>query len=101
MEPYLPRRVARTPRGDGRRRTAFSLLEVQVAFVLLGIGLAGIGPLVFMQLRLARKIQGGFGTSSGLQSSHFTYPDKVLVQPVFCLVPDANPWCGGSAFPLP
>jgi hypothetical protein len=45
------------PRDDRRRRAGFSLLEVQVAFVVLGIALAGIGPLVVMQLRLTKKIE--------------------------------------------
>jgi hypothetical protein len=57
-----PRSVARgLPRPPRTRRSAgFSLLEVQVAFVLLGIGLAGVFPLVVMQMKLAGKIERGF-----------------------------------------
>ena len=36
---------------SGRRRRGSSLLEVQIAFVVLGIGLAGLCPFVVMQLR--------------------------------------------------
>jgi type II secretory pathway pseudopilin PulG len=40
----------------GKRR-GYALLEVQVAFALLGIGLAGICPLVVMQLRQVRQLE--------------------------------------------
>ena len=35
----------------------YSLLEVQVAFAILGIGLAGLCPLVVMQLRQVRLLE--------------------------------------------
>ncbi len=45
----------RTLPGHARRlRRGFTILEAQVAFVLLGIGLAGICPLVVMQLKISR-----------------------------------------------
>jgi type II secretory pathway pseudopilin PulG len=40
-----------------RKRRGYTLLEVQVAFALLGIGLAGLCPLVVMQLRQVRKLE--------------------------------------------
>jgi type II secretory pathway pseudopilin PulG len=40
-----------------RKRRGYALLEVQVAFALLGIGLAGICPLVVMQLRQVRQLE--------------------------------------------
>jgi hypothetical protein len=43
-----------------RRRGGFSILEAQVAFVLLGIGLAGVCPLIVMQVRLSTKVATGF-----------------------------------------
>ncbi len=46
-------------RGRREARPGFTLLEVQVAFVLLGIGLAGLCPLVVMQLRLSRVLARG------------------------------------------
>lgn len=41
-------------------RSGFSFLELQVALVLLGIALAGLGPLVHMQLKQLEKIEGRF-----------------------------------------
>jgi type II secretory pathway pseudopilin PulG len=43
--------------GKARTRCGYTLLEVQVAFALLGIGLAGICPLVVMQLRQVRQLE--------------------------------------------
>ena len=40
----------------GKRR-GYTLLEVQVSFALLGIGLAGLCPLVVMQLRQVRQLE--------------------------------------------
>jgi type II secretory pathway pseudopilin PulG len=41
-------------------RTGFSLLELEVAFVLLGIALAGLGPLVVMQSRQLKRLESRF-----------------------------------------
>jgi hypothetical protein len=41
----------------GRARPGFSMLELQVAFVLLGIALAGLGPLVVMQSRQLKRFE--------------------------------------------
>lgn len=41
-------------------RIGFSLLELQVAFVVFGIALAGLGPLVVMQSRQVRELEGRF-----------------------------------------
>jgi type II secretory pathway pseudopilin PulG len=38
-------------------RRAYTLLEVQFAFAILGIGLAGLCPLVVMQLRQVRQLE--------------------------------------------
>jgi hypothetical protein len=70
-------------RDAGRRRSAgFTFLEVTVAFTLLGIGLAGIGPLVVMQLRLSKKIEQGFNP----QTAYFK-PGST-----FYLVPRSDSW---------
>jgi Tfp pilus assembly protein PilV len=52
-----------TPPGCGRirpgtpdRRRGFSLLETQVAFLLLGLSLAGLVPLIALQLRMSRLV---------------------------------------------
>lgn len=41
-------------------RIGFSLLELQVAFVVFGIALAGLGPLVVMQSRQVRELESRF-----------------------------------------
>ncbi len=41
-------------------RSGFSFLELQVALVLFGIALAGVGPLVVMQLKQLEKIESRF-----------------------------------------
>ncbi len=41
-------------------RIGFSLLELQVAFVIFGIALAGLGPLVVMQSRQLRQFESRF-----------------------------------------
>jgi Prokaryotic N-terminal methylation motif len=40
-----------------RSRHGYTLLEVQVAFAVLGIGLAGLCPFVVMQLRQVRQLE--------------------------------------------
>lgn len=42
------------------RRRGFSFLELQVAFLLLGIALAGLGPLVVMQSKQLRALEERF-----------------------------------------
>lgn len=41
-------------------RSGFSFLELQVALTLFGIALAGLGPLVLMQLKQLEKFEGRF-----------------------------------------
>jgi hypothetical protein len=61
MRPAPPRS---TPGPWPRPRAGFSLLEVQVAFVVLGVALAGFCPLVVMQLRMTRTLQAEFDPAS-------------------------------------
>ena len=56
-------------------RAGFSLLETQVAFVVFGIALAGLGPLVVMQSRQVRRLERRF-------DDHTTY----------YLVPASSAW---------
>ena len=65
-----------------RFRRGFSMLEVQIAFTLLGVALAGICPLIVMQLKMSRKIQVGFNP----QTAYFHPGDT------FYLVPSSDPW---------
>jgi hypothetical protein len=56
-------------------RAGFSLLEIQVAFVVFGIALAGLGPLVVMQSKQLRRLESRF-------DDHTTY----------YLVPSTSAW---------
>jgi type II secretory pathway pseudopilin PulG len=64
------------PRPPSRhRRTArigFSLLEFQVAFVIFGVALAGLGPLVVMQSRQLRKLESRLDD----QTTHYLVASK-------------------------
>src|SRR5437588_12563920 len=59
MYPSSP--LARGPFKRGARRPGFSFLELQVAFVLFAIALAGVCPLVVVQSRQLTKIEGRLG----------------------------------------
>ena len=48
----------------GRWRRGSSLLEVQIAFALLGIGLAGLCPFVVMQLKQLLNLESRFMATS-------------------------------------
>jgi hypothetical protein len=63
-------------------RAGYSFLELQVAFVLLGIALAGLGPLVVMQSRQLRMLEARF--------DH---------QQTYYLVPSTNVWAGKLGAP--
>lgn len=58
-----------------RCRGGFSFLELQVAFVVFGIALSGLGPLVVMQLRQMEKLDSRFSD----KATHY-------------LVPSSDPW---------
>ena len=49
---------------SGRWRRGSSLLEVQIAFALLGIGLAGLCPFVVMQLKQLLNLESRFMATS-------------------------------------
>ena len=66
---------------SGYWRRGSSLLEVQIAFVALGIGLAGLCPFVVMQLRQLVNLESRFMATSytfysigGLASTEKPYP---------------------------
>ncbi len=48
--------TARIPTEKRARRRGFSLIETQVAFLLLGLSLAGLVPIIALQLRLSRLV---------------------------------------------
>lgn len=74
-----------------RRRSGYTLLEVQVGFALLGIGLAGLCPLVVMQLRQVRamekRLQGQVVQNSWTGGTSVT----MLTSQTYYLVPWQNP----------
>ncbi len=47
-----------------RRRAGISLLELQVALVLFGIALAGLGPLVVMHLKQLKRLENRLSDTS-------------------------------------
>ncbi len=79
-------------RGDTRRRRGQSLLEVQVAFALLGIGLAGLCQLVVVQLRQVRvmenRLQGQVVQYSASKGTNTT----MLPGQTYYLTPWQNIW---------
>lgn len=53
----MGRETVRFNAWENTLRSGFSLLELQVAFVVFGIALAGLGPLVVMQSRQLQKLE--------------------------------------------
>lgn len=87
-------RRARRPRTltKGLVRRGYTLLEIQVGIVILGIGLAGICPFVVMQLRqvrlLEKRLQGHV-----IQINTGTGASTTMLQPTtYYIVPWQNPW---------
>ena len=88
------------------------LFEVQVAFLVLGIGLAGLCPLVVMQLRQVRMVEMRL-RGQVIETSRITGVSEpmvikrngvILPTPVYYIVPWKNPWAqklAGSAQILP
>jgi type II secretory pathway pseudopilin PulG len=76
------------------------MLEVQVAFAILGIGLAGLCPLVVMRLRQVRQLELRF-QGNVVQTSMATGQSQTMLQGTkYYLVPWTNPWArklSGSA----
>ncbi len=95
--PVCGHSIAELPR---RPRGGYMLFEVQIAFVLLGIGLAGLCPLVVMQLRQVRQLEmrlrGQVVQTSrvtGLSQTMVNMSGGVVLPPAtYYLVPWQNPW---------
>jgi hypothetical protein len=75
-----------------RARRGYTLLEVQVSFALLGIGLAGLCPVVSMQLRqvrvLEKRLQGQVVETNPVSGNAHT----MLTANTYYVVPWQNPW---------
>jgi type II secretory pathway pseudopilin PulG len=73
-------------------RRGYSLLEVQVAFALLGIGLAGLCPLVVMQLRQVRQLELRL-QGNVVQTNPVTGASQTMLQGTpYYIVPWTNIW---------
>jgi type II secretory pathway pseudopilin PulG len=85
--PLPPGHALPNDRGS-RSRRGYSLLEVQIAFAILGIGLAGLCPLVVMQLRQVRQLE------LRLQGHvvNTRYGQTMLAGQTYYIVPWQNPW---------
>ena len=92
MPPDERRSAGRESRADGRGRRGNSLLEVQVAFAVMGVGLAGMCQLAVVQLRqvrvLEKRLQGQVVQSSTTTGTSQT----MLTAQTYYLVPWQNPW---------
>jgi hypothetical protein len=79
------------------------MLEVQVAFAILGIGLAGLCPLVVMRLRQVRQLELRFEGTVVQTSIATGQKHTMLLGTTYYLVPWTNPWArklSGSAMIL-
>jgi hypothetical protein len=97
---------------SGRARRGYVLFDVQMAFVVLGIGLAGLCPLVVMQLRQVRMLEMRM-RGQVIETSRVTGVSRPMVitsggvtlpTPTYYLVRWKNPWAQkltGSAQILP
>jgi type II secretory pathway pseudopilin PulG len=82
---------ARQVRHSPHCRRGYTLLEVQVAFAVLGIGLAGLCPLVVMQLRQVRQLELRF-QGQVVQTSFLTGETATMLPGnTYYIVPWTNP----------
>jgi type II secretory pathway pseudopilin PulG len=90
----MTRRFTRRPKDAAFARYSrggYTLIEVQVAFTLLGIGLAGLCPLVVMQLRQVRQLELRF-QGQVVQKSFLTGQSQTMLQgSTYYIVPWTNP----------
>jgi hypothetical protein len=63
------------PNGKCHRRAGITFLELEVAFVVFGIALSGLAPLIVMHMRHVAKLEKRFNDQS-----------------IYYLVPAADPW---------
>lgn len=76
----------------GRRCRGHSLLEVQVAFAVLAVGLGGMCQLAVVQLRQVRMLELRF-QGQVVHTSHSSGTSQVMLTgQTYYLVPWQNPW---------
>jgi hypothetical protein len=74
------------------RRRGSALLEVQIAFAVLGVGLAGLCPFVVMQYRQLRVLERRFDANVYKHKNIGRAVESNEVGQVYYLVPWKNPW---------
>jgi type II secretory pathway pseudopilin PulG len=77
-------------RESGRR--GYTLLEIQIAFAVLGIGLAGLCPFVVMQLRQVRQLELRLQGQVVLNNPTTGTSQTMLQAVPYYIVPWTNVW---------
>jgi hypothetical protein len=82
------------PRSGGRHssRRGVTLLEVQIAFAMLGVALAGLAPLVVMQLRQVRQLELRLEGQVVQTSASSGTSQMMLAGQPYYIVPWQNVW---------
>jgi type II secretory pathway pseudopilin PulG len=75
-----------------RPRRGYSLIEVQVAFAILGIGLAGLCPLAVMRFRQVRQLELRLQGNVVQTSIATGQRETMLPGTKYYIVPWTNPW---------
>ena len=70
------------------------MLEIQIAFALLGIGLAGLCPFVVTQLRQLGKLESRFKASTYTYNSVGMAPRTVVSNQTYYWFPGTTPGRG-------
>jgi prepilin-type N-terminal cleavage/methylation domain-containing protein len=77
---------------DSRRQRGFTMLEVQVSLVLLGIALAAVCPLIVMQQRVMKKLDASVAAYATYNLSSGTWVrEGTSAQVVYFVVPFTDP----------
>jgi type II secretory pathway pseudopilin PulG len=77
---------------QGERRHGYTMLEVQVAFAVLGIAMAGLCPLVVMQLRQVRQLELRLQGQVVQLNTSTGGSETMLAGKTYYVVPWGNPW---------
>jgi type II secretory pathway pseudopilin PulG len=86
------RRLGLAVKAKGVRRWGYSLLEVQVAFAILGIATAGLTPFVIMQLRQVRQLELRLQAQVTRNNTSNGTPQTMFTGQTYYIVPWTNPW---------
>lgn len=78
--------------GQRHIRRGYTLLEVQVAFAALGIGLAGLCPFVVMQIRQVRQLELQLQAQVVFTNPVTSVSQTMLAGNTYYIVPWTNVW---------